>query len=66
MSTYHYAIMDYESWHIKIWTIEASNSADAELHLQWISTSSSIHIMVSLKKIPIYKNKTLLHANDKS
>ena len=64
MPIYHYAIMDYESWHIKLGTIQAQSYGDAQLHLESISTSSDIHIMVSENKIPIYKNKTLLHANN--
>ena len=60
MPIYHYAIMDYTDWYVKIWTIEASEESAAYEHLQ----EDDNHVMISPNKIKFYKNKTILSTNE--
>lgn len=60
MPIYNYVIMDHESWFIKHWQIKASTAQVAWLHLE----ESNNTVMVSENKIPTYKNKELLSAQE--
>lgn len=60
MKTYHYILLDYETWCAKIWTIQAPTAQDALNYLDsWDTT-----VMVSPNKIPVYKNKNLLSTDN--
>jgi hypothetical protein len=60
MPIYHYAVTDYQSWFIKIWQIQASWIDAAEEHLM----GDDVTVIISENKIPVYKNKVLLVANN--